>query len=484
MATIATLKTYLKDIIGFGDNALGTARATAVIDQGMDDLEEISTFDEDDIKRLCYAVRKPGGTIPNPANPGHTMPDPGQSIPAISESRLKLVTYGAKLYGQVGRTISPDILSRTRLNAFKLHKETVDNHTEPPKFPPVSKTFGIMKMIDALPTHLQELNGVSGISLAYIIRPDVDALNPLPPLLNDVTWSGTNLSMMEELIAYAAHEGASYKADNATVYRLIQDAVADTSHISSIKPYQRSRNGRKAYEALVLHNMGNSKWEKVVEEAESMVTTRIFNGKNARYPLKSHIVKHREAHNDFERAAQFTQFAPPSEHTRVRRLLASIQSNEAAIVSAKTTILADITKRDDFELASDFLLLAAPSKKINNGQQHRISQVKRGRGGGGRYSGSGDKGKTGVEDRYYKREELNRLTDAQKTELQEMRQKNGRGSGKRAKQTAKIAALEAKLEEQAQQISALASKGSAQPEKTESKNPLQPPVGFTQRKGE
>ena len=64
------LRTYLKDIIGFGDNALGTARANAVIDQGMDDLEEISTFDEDDIKRLCYTVREPGGMIPNPANPG------------------------------------------------------------------------------------------------------------------------------------------------------------------------------------------------------------------------------------------------------------------------------------------------------------------------------------------------------------------------------------------------------------------------------
>ena len=42
--TTATIKTYLKDIIGLGDNATGTARANAVIDQGMDDLAEISTF--------------------------------------------------------------------------------------------------------------------------------------------------------------------------------------------------------------------------------------------------------------------------------------------------------------------------------------------------------------------------------------------------------------------------------------------------------
>jgi hypothetical protein len=229
--------------------------------------------------------------------------------------------------------------------------------------------------------------------------------------------------------------------------------------------------------------MGNSKWEKVVEEAEAMVTTRIFNGKNARYPLKSHIVKHREAHNDFVRAAQFTQFAPPSEHTRVRRLLTSIQSTDSALVAAKTTILADTAKRDDFEMASDFLLLAAPTKIANNPRNHRISSIKRSRGGGGgKYTGTGEKGKTGVEDRYYKRDEFHRLTDAQKAELQEMRQKNGRGGGKRARhQTAKIAALEAKLEAQAQQISALSAKPSDKSEPEKSKNPLQPPVGFTQR---
>ena len=58
---------------------------------------------------------------------------------------------------------------------------------------------------------------------------------------------------------------------------------------------------------------------KLVEEAESMVMTRIFNGKKARYPLKSHIVKHQEAHNDFERAAQFKRTyscpAPTVQHT-------------------------------------------------------------------------------------------------------------------------------------------------------------------------
>ena len=88
MATVAAIRTYLKDVIGLGDNATGTARANAVIDQGMDDLAKIANFDEDNIQRLCSSVRKPGGTIPDPDNAGRTLPDPGHSVPAAQARSL------------------------------------------------------------------------------------------------------------------------------------------------------------------------------------------------------------------------------------------------------------------------------------------------------------------------------------------------------------------------------------------------------------
>jgi len=90
--------------------------------------------------------------------------------------------------------------------------------------------------------------------------------------------------MMEEMIDYAPHTVPSYSQDNATVYRLLQEILGSTTiHMSSITRHQRSRNGRGSYLDLVLHNMGNSKWEKTIETAEKAVTIDQWDRKNTWY---------------------------------------------------------------------------------------------------------------------------------------------------------------------------------------------------------
>ena len=89
---------------------------------------------------------------------------------------------------------------------------------------------------------------------------------------------------------------------------------------------------------LVMHNMGTNKWENLIELAEKVLNTRVWNGENARYPLRIHIARHREAFNDMERASDHITFTPPDETTRVRNLLNSIHTSDATIISAKTNI--------------------------------------------------------------------------------------------------------------------------------------------------
>ena len=109
---------------------------------------------------------------------------------------------------------------------------------------------------------------------------------------------------MDELIAYAPHDGPVFAEDNDTVLCLLQDMLEDTSHMSSMNPFLRTRDGRGSFQAIQHHNMGDYKWYKFLEDAESMFQTRVWNGKNSRFPLKAHINKHREVHNDFFRASQ------------------------------------------------------------------------------------------------------------------------------------------------------------------------------------
>jgi len=97
------------------------------------------------------------------------------------------------------------MLSHNSLKELKKHKEGVKNHDNLDKFPELSKTFTIMKMLDQFLTYLREKNGVQGIALSYVICNEPDVPVVLPALMVNVTWSDDRTSMMEELIEYAPH---------------------------------------------------------------------------------------------------------------------------------------------------------------------------------------------------------------------------------------------------------------------------------------
>ena len=216
-----------------------------------------------------------------------------------------------------------------------------------------------------------------------------------------------------------------------------------------------------------------------MEIAEGVLSTRIWNGRNARYPLRVHVSRHREAYNDLVRASFQINYTPPNEASRVRYLINSIQTADPTICSAKTAIQADAIKKNDFEEAADFLLITAPAPKANQPRVHQISaaQTKRGKIRTGP--------KTGVEIRYFKRHEWHKLSKEEQDEIRNLRKKRKAGADGSDRNT-KIAALEAQVKEQSQLIAALKSNdtkvdnGTALPPAPRG-NPLKPPKGFTQR---
>lgn len=493
MAAVNSIRAYLKNVIGLGRDAAGTAKADAIIDEGLTGVDVLAEMYEDNgdiISTLCSNVRKPAERIDDPAwvppldangnpIPGRVapqVPKSGQPIPAICEQRLILAAYSASVYALTGRTVSTAILTRAHMNLMKSHKSTVANHSEPDSLPEISKSFTVMKFLDQLPTYLKDILGVSDVALSYVIREDADVPNPLPALRANKPWSEDHESIMEDLIHFVPHEGPSFEADNASVFRILSNALASTSAMASISKHQRKRDGRQAYLDLVMHHMGSAKWEKVVENAETLLTTRIWNGKNARYPLRFHIAKHREAFNDLTRAADQINYNVPNDTHRVRYLLNSITSADATIISAKTTIQADAAKRTDFELAADFLLLTAPETKNTSNKHQHISATKLGKIRTGP--------KTGVEIRFYKRDEWLKLKPEERQEVMDSRKggkKKRKGSSDDDSYAKKIKALESLLEERDQTISKLSA--AILPPPPKSKNPLQPPSGFTQRDG-
>ena len=480
MADAASFRTYLRDVIGVTDPR---QRREAVQEQGLDTISDFLEFDKDGIETLCSSVRKPGGTIPNPnanvVGAPATIPNPGYSISAISEKRLIAAAYTANLYDMIGRAITAETMSRSRLKAFDKHRVLIKEHEDPEKMPMVSKTFGIVKAMDLVPSHLRDRLGVRKVPLTYVIRDTVATGNaPLPEAASNTSADFDNIT--DELIEFTPHSGEGYSEDNAKVFQILQDMVSGTSFESSIKSHQRERDGRAAYLALVQHNLGSSKWDKILEDAETYVLRREWNGRNHRFTLRSHINKQREANNEFQRASQHVEYAVPNEHTMVGRLIKSITTKEPAIVSAITHIQGSPTLRSDFEAAADFLLLTAPSNTNNNSNQ-RVSAV-RGEGRGNNNSNANSdvqKGpNTGVELRYYTKKEYSKLSHEQRKELATLRGKGGNANGNNS---VSVSALKQQFQDdikdlETRLIAAISTSNEANKNTPSTRQPLQNPL--------
>ena len=88
--------------------------------------------------------------------------------------------------------------------------------------------------------------------LAYVARPQV-AVKPhaMDPATNDE-------NVDQEMTSQALHEQYVFGANNKTLWHILHDVLQDHPSYTSIRFLARTQNGRAAYIALTLHNLGES----------------------------------------------------------------------------------------------------------------------------------------------------------------------------------------------------------------------------------
>ena len=116
-----------------------------------------------------------------------------------------------------------------------------------------------------------------------------------------------------------------------------------------------------------------------MRKAEEVLHSRVWNGRNFRYSLKSYVHAHRDVYEELVLARDHINHQIPNPRTRVTNLLTSIQANHISpITAAKVHIEADPNMREDFEAASDFLILNVPKHQpSDNRNQRNISAFRR-----------------------------------------------------------------------------------------------------------
>ena len=149
-------------------------------------------------------------------------------------------------------------------------------------------------------------------------------------------------------------------------------------------------------QALKLHNIATSNYDKVTAKAEDIVHRAFQNGQHRRYPLTFHIDFHRASENDMKRADQKTGYSyqVSNERTQLQRLLSSLKCKELQVLAAKTIILNSPKNINNFEEDPNPLQTASPPDKSFVKNKHNNNSVL------GTKSGKGNKKTVEQEDIY------------------------------------------------------------------------------------
>ncbi len=227
--------------------------------EGINTVDDLAEFNKDSIEQLAANLRRPaGGGPPLPFG-------------IRSQQRLEVACNAVRYYETTGRALTVgNVAWNNVLKNFGIQwKALVDKKSDdPPDVPKITKQLPIMKWTEAFKDFLSRVIGARTIPLSYIVREDDDVPDPAPPLAQHQPHSTQHGSVEEELIARASHTHALYRVDNASVYHFLEEATRSTVYAASIKTFQRQKDGRGAWEALVSQYAGQDKWEAEIREKD------------------------------------------------------------------------------------------------------------------------------------------------------------------------------------------------------------------------
>ena len=349
-----------------------------------------------------------------------------------------------------------------------------------PTLPLLSKNNPPLKWCESFKQYLYAKFGVRKVPLLYVIRENEDVTPEAEDALLEGKAYGESGSLLSDLIARLSHDSPLYKSDNATLYTLLEEATRNSTYAPTIKPYAHTKNGRSAWFALLTSYVGIDKWEKIERENSSWLVNTKWNGKS--YSLESFCSQQRSRFLQLEEASINTHCQLPNEHTRVGYLVDNIENSDAALQAAIASVRQNQNYlRDDFEASVATLLPVEPYVKSNASKKpvsFEISDVTITPGRGSRI---------GVDLRWHKSDEFRDLSADAKKELREWQNTNegktaiadakelffknkskkgnkrnhsdneqsstnGQSSNKRSKQSARIAALEKTVADQAAKL--------------------------------
>jgi len=214
--------------------------ATEFTDNGITNMNRLRNLTEDALSSLIKQIHRDnnGGA--------------GLVIPFASQQHIHAIRFWANRMYILGAPFDAALVNEPLAEAWtevrKTEAEAADAPDDLVKKPEAFKKDTKWRpWKESVESYLHSKNGQASIPLAYIIREHDLA----PP---DATYATTHEMLVNRAILF----GPEYNVNNGIVYDLLQSLTLNGPAWSWISSYQRARDGRNAWKALITYYEGNA----------------------------------------------------------------------------------------------------------------------------------------------------------------------------------------------------------------------------------
>lgn len=418
---------------------MSDAAAAAIVDeQGINSILELQLLTDTEIENLCKVVRRPGGTMPNPAATGHDtrnanqpdiIPNPGIPVSLRAENNLKLAAYWCRFRVKTSRTTEPADIQLDEIRKIRSLRDWELAHEDPKVPENLINNRDWTKTMDGIVEHLRNCLGSTGIPLAYVVRESI-------AITGDPTWP----TFQDEMINRAPIMNAGttiyneiYLQDNQEVWNIISSLTREHPCWTYVKPAQKKRDGRAAFKALYDHYLGPNNVDTMATTAERALANASYHGEKKRWNFERFVSMQVDQHTILQGLTAHG-YSGIDERSKVRYLLDGIKTK--ALDSVKAQILSSPILRTNFAqcvtLYKDFIDQQSPEDKQLNvsstvsNYDNTTKKPNYTKGRNVKFSKDDE-----VQDRYYSKKEYHKLSQSAKLKLKRLREARGHTPNKR-----------------------------------------------------
>jgi hypothetical protein len=287
MSSVTSIRTMLQRF-GFSDAAATYLTGTC----GIGLLDEIAYLDGiDDVDTMIKGVTNSGGTVTTGKGTSRvTSRNNGIPVSIRTVANLKLCVYYLMHMERVQRKPVPNAINLLLVHSYRDQQRYEVGFKKTAEEPEINEKDWT-RTLEKIREYLDSQYGVTGATLDYVVRAEI----AVKPEEEDPPENYETLD--QEIRARAPHTGRPFVNNRRKVWDIMSNICGKHSCFVYIKPALRTRNVRDAYMLLFEHFLGPNNVGNMASEAETKLTSTLYNGEKKLFTWETYVRIHTEQHS-------------------------------------------------------------------------------------------------------------------------------------------------------------------------------------------